>query len=69
MKVNHKFDIVDMVWIMEKNRPARVEIRCVEIVIESMTGGYSVEYLTEYNGEKYCEDKVFSTKEELLESL
>lgn len=69
MKVNHKFDIGNMVWVMENNRPVRMEVRCVEITIESMMGIYSVEYSFEYNGRKYSEDKVFGTKEELIESL
>ena len=72
MKIETKFDPGQTVWIMIGNKP----IKCIIDVVIPGSVGKSFRYkdaytITGYNGNspKFYEEQIFTTKEELIESL
>lgn len=67
MKVKSKFKIGDYVWLVSENKVIKQDITGVGISI-NLGDKPEIKYTLHYDNE-VTEDKVFSTKEELLESL
>ncbi len=68
MTATTKYNIGDKVWIIHDNRALRSDIRSIIISAES-PNAFEVKYSLHYGESDIPEDKLFSTKEELLKSL
>ena len=66
MEVNSKYNINDVVWIVNKNKVIQQKIQGIEIT--ASTNMREIEY-TFIGGGKLPEYRVFKTKEELIDSL
>ena len=66
MEVNSKYNINDVVWIVNKNKVIQQKIQGIEIT--ATTHMRDIEY-TFIGGGKLPEDRVFKTKQELIDSL
>ena len=66
MEVNSKYNINDTVWVVNRNKVIQQKIQGIEIT--ASTNMREIEY-TFIGGGKLPEDKVFKTKEELIDSL
>lgn len=68
MEATTKFDIKDNVWLVYENKAVR---RFVTGLVVTFTepDGYDVKYDLNYSLCEIPENKLFKTKEELLESL
>jgi|JI10StandDraft_1071094.scaffolds.fasta_scaffold742979_3 hypothetical protein len=71
MELKTKFNVNDIVWFMEKNKPVEEKIWNIEI---SIGNNPRIKYIffNNRNNESHrvmMEKEVFSTKEELLKSL
>ena len=66
MEVNSKYNINDTVWVVSRNKVIQQKIQGIEIT--ASTNMREIEY-TFIGGGKLPEDKVFKTKEELIDSL
>lgn len=69
MKIETKFDVGDEVWFMYQNKCYGNVIAAIRIYIGS--DGYTIEYLfNTTNGDVWKDEiSLFSTKEELINSL
>jgi hypothetical protein len=67
MEVNSKYNINDNVWVVCDNKVVQQKIRGVEI------SAYDEDYVeiiySLLNDQKYLENAVFKTKQELIDSL
>lgn len=72
MTINTKYNIDDIVWTMLNNRPQQLIIYGIDLHI-SKNNEICVYKLREFSYSKksceYGEDYLFSTKEDLIESL
>ena len=68
MKATTKYDIGDRVWLISGNRAVRSDITRVIISVET-PDNREVRYSLHYGDTEIPEDRLFSTKKELLESL
>ena len=68
MKATTKYDIGDRVWLISGNRAVRSDITRVIISVET-PDNREVWYSLHYSDTEIPEDRLFSTKEELLKSL
>lgn len=71
MKIETKFNVGNEVWFIHNNVPQSLEIGFITVTIEN---GYCVEYTFRLGADTkrvlyLREDEVFSTKEELINSL
>ena len=66
MEVYSKYNINDIVWIINRNKVIQQKIQSVEITADKDKA--EIEY-TFIGGGKLPEDKVFKTKQELIDSL
>ena len=66
MEVYSKYNINDTVWVVNRNKVIQQKIQGIEIT--ASTNMREIEY-TFIGGGKLPEDKVFKTKEELIDSL
>lgn len=68
MTIHTKYSPGDEVWVMEHNKPQKHIIETVE-VSASRDFGYIPQYIVESNPSRLSEDRLFRTKQELIESL
>ena len=71
MEVNSKYNINDTVWIVNRNKVIQQKIQSVETtsyVNEKEIVKTEIEY-TFIGGGKLSEDRVFNTKQELIDTL
>lgn len=71
MELKTKFNVNDIVWFMEKNKPVEEKIWNIEIIIGKNPRIKYIFFNTK-NNESHrvmMEDEVFSTKKDLLNSL
>ena len=68
MKATAKYDIGDRVWLISGNRAVRSDITRIVISIEN-PDKREVRYSLHFSDAEIPEDRLFSTKEELLKSL
>lgn len=66
MEVNSKYNINDVVWIVNKNKVIQQKIQGIEIT--AYKDKTEIEY-TFIGDSKLPEDRVFKTKQELIDSL
>ena len=66
MEVNSKYNINDIVWVVNRNKVIQQKIQGVEIT--AYKDKAEIEY-TFIGGSKLPEDRVFKTKQELIDSL
>lgn len=66
MEVNSKYNINDNVWVVNKNKVIQQKVKGIEIT--AYTHKTEIEY-TFIGDNKLPEDKVFKTKQELIDSL
>lgn len=75
MEIKTKFNIGDYAWCMKNNRPIKVRITSIEAFYGSSQGQikYNAEDalnpITWLDHANLFEDKIFKTKEDLLNSL
>lgn len=77
MKIETKFDMHEMVWIMKDNKPTHLEIRGIEVncgKIKTISGGVRVHYHFKqgiFNNTTFevRENEVFKTQKELIDSI
>lgn len=71
MEVNSKYNINDTVWTVNRNKVIQQKIQSVETtsyVNEKEIVKTEIEY-TFIGGDKLPEDRVFNTKQELIDTL
>ena len=68
MEVNTKFEIGDVVWIIDNNKPMQLKITGINISINDNCVA-DIEYCLHHGDRKIPENKAFKTKEELIASL
>jgi len=68
MKIKTKYNLGDIVWFMNMNRPGSFKVTYIFVTITD-GGRYSVDYSVNHMSTKYAEDTLFSTKKELLSTL
>ena len=71
MEVNSKYNINDTVWVVNRNKVIQRKIQSVETtsyVNEKEIVKTEIEY-TFIGGDKLPEDRVFNTKQELIDTL
>ena len=71
MEVNSKYNINDTVWVVNRNKVIQQKIQSVETtsyVNEKEIVKTEIEY-TFIGGDKLPEDRVFNTKQELIDTL
>lgn len=71
MEVNSKYNINDTVWVVNRNKVIQQKIQSVETtsyVNEKEIVKTEIEY-TFIGGDKLPEDRVFKTKQELIDTL
>lgn len=68
MTFNTKYSPGDEVWIMEYNKPQKCIIDKVEVAA-SRGFLYIPQYTVDLNSSRLSEDRIFKTKQELIESL
>ena len=71
MEVNSKYNINDIVWVVNRNKVIQQKIQSVETtsyVNEKEIVKTEIEY-TFIGGSKLPEDRVFNTKQELIDTL
>ena len=71
MEVNSKYNINDIVWVVNRNKVIQQKIQSVETtsyVNEKEIVKTEIEY-TFIGGDKLPEDRVFNTKQELIDTL
>ena len=71
MEVNSKYNINDTVWVVNRNKVIQHKIQSVETtsyVNEKEIVKTEIEY-TFIGGSKLPEDRVFKTKQELIDTL
>ena len=66
MEVYSKYNINDTVWVVSRNKVIQQKIQGIEIT--ASTNMREIEY-TFIGGGKLPEDRVFKTKQELIDSL
>lgn len=66
MEVNSKYNINDTVWVVNKNKVIQQKVKGIEIT--AYKDKTEIEY-TFIGDSKLPEDRVFKTKEELINSL
>jgi len=66
--VNIKFNIGDRVWLIYENKAVEKTVTMYDVNIDK-NKAVSIYYELDYVSEKYYEDRLFPTKEELLKSL
>ena len=66
MEVNSKYNINDTVWVVSRNKVIQQKIQGIEIT--ASTNMREIEY-TFIGGGKLPEDRVFKTKQELIDTL
>ena len=66
MEVNSKYNINDTVWVVSRNKVIQQKIQGIEITADKDKA--EIEY-TFIGGSKLPEDRVFKTKQELIDSL
>ena len=66
MEVNSKYNINDTVWVVSRNKVIQQKIQGIEITATNHMR--EIEYTFMGDG-KLPDDKVFKTKEELIDSL
>lgn len=72
MKIETKYNIGDVVWLMKENKPTTQVVSFIEIIVASTTSECFIQYGFKTGGviaERVVENHLFSTKEELLKSL
>ena len=75
MTIETKYDIGDDVWIMQRNKPVRVEVRDIEISRFQNDGMVVIRNRIVYHmvGDSantgYHEEELYPTKEALIQSL
>ena len=71
MEVNSKYNINDIVWVVNRNKVIQQKIQSVETtsyVNEKEIVKTEIVY-TFIGGDKLSEDRVFNTKQELIDTL
>ena len=68
MTFNTKYSPGDEVWVMEYNKPQKYIVDEVEVAA-SRDSNYIPQYTMVRNPSRFCEDRLFKTKQELIESL
>ena len=68
MEATTKYDIKDNVWLVYENKEVRRFVTCL-VVTFTEPDSYDVKYDLNYSLCEIPENKLFKTKEELLESL
>ena len=66
MEVNSKYNINDTVWVVNRNKVIQQKIQGIEITADKDKA--EIEY-TFIGGSKLPEDRVFKTKQELIDTL
>lgn len=66
--VKTKYNIGDKVWYISDNKVQNPDITSVHILVEQ-TGDIKVEYILHYESTWVEEEKLFRSKNELLEAL
>ena len=66
MEVNSKYNINDIVWVVNRNKVIQQKIQGIEITADK--DKEEIEY-TFIGGSKLPEYRVFKTKEELIDTL
>ena len=67
-RVKTKYIIGDKVWYISNNKVQYLEITGVHVLVEQ-AGDIKVEYILHYESSWVEEEKLFCSKNELLESL
>lgn len=68
MKVSTKYNLRDKVWFMYQNRPTMAEVRYIYITLDEECRP-SIQYLVNNDDTKRDEETLYSTKQELLNTL
>ena len=68
METKTKYDIKDMVWLVNENKAVKMSVTGLAITTTG-TDKYEVKYILNYSLSDIPESQVFKTKEELLGSL
>ena len=68
MEPQTKYDIKDNVWLIDENKAVKMFVTGLEIT-STIPGSYEVKYDLNYSLCDIPENRLFKTKEELLESL
>lgn len=68
MEIMTKYDIRDMVWLIDKNKAVKKMVTSLGITITG-PDNYEVIYGLDYTLNDVPENRVYKTKKELLESL
>ena len=68
METKTKYDIKDMVWLVNENKTVKMSVTGLAITATG-TDKYEVKYILNYSLSDIPESQVFKTKEELLGSL
>ena len=72
MKIETKFDIGDTAYMLENNKVRTDEVRGITIVVDT-AAHYMSRVTTVYtlglDGRRFDDNKLFKTKQELLDSL
>lgn len=68
MKVTTKYSLEDMVWYMSQNRPQCGKVTYVYIRVTAKNQ-YSISYHVNHDSTNWDEDRLFSSKKELLNTL
>ena len=66
MEIKTKFSVNDIIWCIYENKAIRAKITAVSITVD--TANTVIEYTIDRD-ERLYENQVFSTKEELINSL
>ena len=67
MDITTKYDVGDVVWIMDSDKPRHAEIEAVNFVANSQM--QSVTYNIRGVSKRRSEEDVFASKEKLLKAL
>lgn len=68
MKVTTKYSLEDMVWFMSQNRPHCGKVTYVYVRVTGKDQ-YSISYHVNHDSTNWDEDRLFSSKKELLNTL
>lgn len=71
MKIETKFDCMDYVWFMYKNKPMLDIITNIKVSVDYISKRIFIEYSVNAPDTGYTrmENEIFATKEELIASL
>lgn len=70
MEIETKYYIGDIVWVISNNKAVEKQVTLYNVTIsESTDCKPKITYELNFETEKIDEDKLFTTKKELLESL